>query len=154
MHLTRNSSRLGVLGAALLVTTLFPSRVVRADLGYWSRALTGTWRHPTNGDCYRFGSDATYTFTAGPAKRKSGQLSHSGFWRMSRPTEEESDGSLDGIAALILDSKSRIVRRGKNRVVLDSNRSFRLIVVNAQDANGEPTDDAFYIGRAKWIRVR
>lgn len=156
--MTRHISRLSVLSAVLLTTSLVPIRVAHADLGFWSRALVGTWRHPTNGDRYRFGSDATYTFTAGPAKRRSGQLSHSGFWRITQPTEEESGGSQEGPVALVLNARMRVVRRGGQRVVLNTKRSFRLVVdvlpVDIEQ-NEEGRDNNFYfIGRTKWIRVR
>ncbi len=143
------------MGAALLGVSFLPATTARADLGFWSRALVGTWRHPTNGDRYRFGSDATYTFSAGPYKRKGGQLSHSGFWKIVQPTQAESGGSMEGPVALVLRSRSRVVKRGRQRVVLDSRRSFRIVVDTSPDENGEGVvDDRYYIGGAKWIRVR
>lgn len=138
--------------AALLGLALLPAPVARADLGFWSQALVGTWKHPTNGDRYRFGSDATYTFTAGEAKARRGTLSHSGFWRISQPTEEESPG-FHGPVALIIDAKSRIARQGRKKVVLPYNRSFR-ILVNTAGEDGETDSGHYYIGGAKWIRVR
>ncbi len=147
--------RSGVLGAALLGITFLPAVPARADLGFWSHNLVGTWRHPTNGDRYRFGSDATYTFSAGPFKRRSGQLSHSGFWKIVNPTQRESGGSQEGPVALVLNARTRIVLQGRKRVVLDTRRSFRLVVDIAFDENGEGMDDNFYtIGKTRWIRVR
>lgn len=152
-------NRLPIRGAlaAMLVTmlglALLPTSVARADLGFWSQALVGTWKHPTNGDRYRFGSDATYTFTSGPAKARKGTLSHSGFWRISQPTDEESPG-FHGPVALIIDAKSRVARQGRKKVVLAYNRSFR-ILVNTASQDESPSDGTRYIiGDARWIRVR
>ena len=150
------SSRFATRGAlaAMLGLALLPAPAARADLGFWSQALVGTWKHPTNGDRYRFGSDATYTFTAGAARARKGTLSHSGFWRISQPTEEESPG-FHGPVALIIDAKSRIAKRGRQKVVLGYNRSFRILVNTASQDNESPDDGTRYIiGGIKWIRVR
>ena len=148
------SSRTPVLGALLLGLTLLPLRAARADLGFWSQALVGTWRHPGNGDLYRFNSNATYTFTSGRAKRRAGQLSHSGHWKIVQPTEKESGGSMEGPVALVLDSRSRVVHRGNRRVVLPSRRAFRLVVDVVFDDEHQLKINRYYLGEVQWIRVR
>ncbi|PQV65152.1 hypothetical protein B1R32_102160 [Abditibacterium utsteinense] len=132
-----------------------PVQMARADLGFWSAHLVGTWRHPTNGDIYRFRSNATYSFFVGKAKRRGGNLSHSGYWKIVQPTSKESGGSMEGPVALRLDSKSRTVLEGKKSRVLKSNRRFRVLVDIVQKSEDGLVDKNHYIiNGARWIRVR
>ncbi|BCM89302.1 hypothetical protein IAD21_01147 [Abditibacteriota bacterium] len=140
--------------ALLLGTTVFSVGVAHADLGFWSRALIGTWRHPTNGDLYRFNSNATYTFTAGKASARTGQLAHSGSWKIAQPTQRESGGSMEGPVALVLNSHNRTIKRNGRKVTLTSTRSFRLVVDVVHKGGEDIEPNHYYIGRTKWIRVR
>lgn len=131
-----------------------PLQVARADLGFWSSALVGTWRHPRNGDKYRFNSDATYTFWAGAVKRKGGNLSHSGSWKIVQPTARESGGSLEGPVALRLNSTSRVVLEKGVRRTVATNRTFRIVVDTIRHDGEAPENNAYRIGDAIWKRVK
>ncbi|RYX81706.1 hypothetical protein EON83_22745 [bacterium] len=140
----------------LVGATLLPASLAHADLGFWSKALIGTWRHPSNGDVYRFNSNATYTFTAGKANARSGQLSHSGYWKIAQPTERESGGSMEGPVALVVKPRSRVVLRSGRKVTVATTRSFRLVVDVAFKSHGDEreTDPDYYnISGVKWRRV-
>lgn len=126
----------------------------RADLGFWSAALVGTWRHPSNGDTYQFKPGATYHFRAGAAKRRAGGLSHSGFWKIVQPTEKESGGSMEGPVALQLSSTSRTVSQGGRVRVLPSNRVFRIVVDTVRHDREAPEKNAYRIGNTTWKRLR
>lgn len=126
----------------------------RADLGFWSAALVGIWRHPKSGDTYRFRSDATYVFQAGSAKRRAGNISHSGHWKIVQPTQKESGGSMEGPVALRLDSKTRTVLEGQLPRVLKSNRRFRLAVDVAKSRENLVDRRHYLIGGVIWKRVR
>lgn len=146
------SKRFWVLG--LLLLAFAPA--AHADLGFWSAALIGKWRHPTNGDTYQFRRDSTYIFRAG-AKRSAGNLSHAGFWKIVQPTQQESGGSLEGPVVLSLKSTSRVVLEGQKPRVLRSNRRFRIVVDIARrvktDADSIDTN-RYWIGDTRWKRVR
>ncbi len=148
-----NRSALTRLGL-VIATMMFPVGLAQADLGSWSHALIGTWRNPTSGDLYRFSPNATYTFTAGQAKARGGQLAHSGYWKIAKPTESESGGSMEGPVALVLNSRTRTVRRNGRKVTLVSHRSFRLVVDVVQNDEREIDPNHYIIGHAKWVRVR
>ena len=137
----------------LFCALLFTPLAARADLGFWGANLVGTWRHPVSGDRYHFRSDATYTFTAGAAKRRTGQMSHVGFWKIVEPTPRESGGSLEGPVALLLKSRRRVVWENSKRRMLRSNRVFRLVVdVMVREENR--VDKRYYhIGGVKWVRM-
>lgn len=144
------------LAGLICALTLGNVGTVRADLGFWSAHLVGTWRHPSNGDRYQFRSDATYTFFAGAAKRRNGNVSHSGFWKIVQPTAKESGGSPEGPVALRLNAHSRVVLEGKKPRVLRSNRIFRLVVdVTVIPKEDNLVDKKYYlINRTRWVRVR
>ncbi len=141
----------------LLVCALWTATstaTARADLGFWSSALIGKWRHPTSGDTYQFRSDATYVFRAGSAKRRAGLLSHSGFWKIVQPTQKESQGSMEGPVALLLDSRQRTVLKGQESRVLRSKRRFRIVVDVAKSGENRVDRRHYFIGGVAWKRVR
>lgn len=142
------------LAGLIFVLTLGQVSTVRADLGFWSAHLVGTWRHPSNGDRYQFRSDATYTFFAGAAKRRNGNWSHSGFWKIVEPTAKESGGSLEGPVALSLKARNRVVFEGKKPRVLRSNRIFRLVVDVALKEDNFVAKKYYFINGTRWVRVR
>lgn len=113
--------------------------IASADLGFWSAKLVGKWRHPQNGDFYEFRSNATYTFRAGAAKRRAGNISHSGFWKIVPPTLREAGGGMEGPVALLLKSN------GQTR---------RLVADTVRSSDGEMVRNRYLIGGARWKRVR
>ena len=148
-------TRKWVLSSFLMMFfAFFAIQNARADLGYWSAALVGNWRHPSNGDRYRFNSNGSYVFTSGPAKARGGNLSHSGFWKIVQPTEKESGGSFHGPVALILRSRSRVVRESRRRRVVRSHRTFRILVDSAASEEENSLQSDYYIGGVRWKRVR
>lgn len=149
-HRVRPTLWAGLLAAFF---SFFAMPIAHADLGYWSAALVGNWRHPSNGDRYQFHSNGTYIFTSGPAKARTGHLSHSGFWKIVQPTQKESGGSLEGPVALILRSKTRVVLERKRRI-LRSNRTFRILVDSAADGEENSMRSDYYIDGVRWKRVK
>ncbi len=115
-----------------------PIKIARADLGFWSARLVGSWRHPTNGDLYQFRSNATYTFRAGAAKKRGSHISHSGFWKIVPPTDREAGGGMEGQVALRLKSPQR---------------TRRLVVDIVTRGEGEVSREFYQIGGAKWRRT-
>lgn len=140
-----------LLGLLLL---FFSPQAARADLGFWSAHLVGTWRHPKSGDKYHFRSDATYQFKGGAKNRRRGNVSHSGFWKIVQPTEKESGGSMEGPVALSLRSTSRTVLQGGRERVLKSNRVFRIVVDTVQSDSEWIDKNGYWIGGTKWKRVK
>ncbi len=61
---------------------------------------------------------------------------------------------MEGPVALRLNSISRTVLEGKKPRVLKSNRRFRIIVDVAEIEAGMTDKNHYYIGGARWIRVR
>ena len=154
MQTHRATSSLPYLAGLICALTLGAARTVRADRGFWSRHLVGTWRHPSNGDRYQFRSDATYSFFAGAAKRRNGDLSHSGFWRIVDPTAKESGGSLEGPVALGLSARSRVVLESNKPRVLRSSRNFRLVVDVVPDEASFVNKKYYLFSKIRWVRVR
>lgn len=143
-------NRFWVIG---LLWLAFPLPTARADLGFWSARLVGTWRHPKHGDQYQFRSDATYTFWAGASKRRAGNLSHRGFWKVVAPTFKESGGSQEGPVALLLKSTSRVVLEAKKPRVLRSQRVFRIVSDTIRSKEGMIDPNRYRIGGATWRRA-
>ena len=142
-----------LLALALLLLAI-SARVARADLGFWSNALVGTWRHPRSGDVYRFRSDATYEFVAGPRKAKAGELSHSGWWKIAQPTRKESGGSQEGPVALVIKARKRTVAGKGGTRTLATKRDFRLVVNTVLIDGKGMTRELYRIDGVTWKRVR
>lgn len=137
----------------LMVLAVASPRAARADLGYWSAALVGTWRHPTNGDVYRFNSDATYTFTPGGAARQHGHLWHSGWWKIGQPTAKER-AAMHGPVALIIKARRRTVIDGSSTQVVPTKRDFRLLVNTVLVEGKGDSRDLYRIDGVNWRRVK
>ncbi len=139
-----------------LMLAFFAPRAAHADLGYYSQSLLGTWEHPTNGDVLEFHSDATYIFTAGPAKRRGGNFMHRGFWKLY-----DVDGAPEG-------GESGLLLKVRSRVAWDEEGDKRTSKVNEElrhrieypsfegdDGTAAATkeNNAYYIDAAKWKRL-
>ena len=85
----------------------------------------GSFRNKRTGDVYRFRSNGNYTFEAGPAKRRSGNISHSGTWRILDYYEGSSDSD-SNVGTLQLRSTRRVVLEKRKRRTLRANRTFQL----------------------------
>lgn len=139
-----------LLAAAMALLT---PHVARADLGYWSAALVGTWKHPATGDLYRFNSDATYTLIN--AKPTSEAVAgSSGYWKIVQPTPKESSGSQEGPVALLI--KQRVIRFKEDdgrQYTRNLKMEYRL-VVNTVIVDGAEKKNLYTIDRAQWKRVK
>lgn len=116
----------------LLSALLLPLSSARADEADMIASVSGLWRNSA-GDAYRFQRNGTYTFSAGAAKRRAGNISHSGTWRLTG-----NGMHFDGFR---LRSTRRTVLEGRRRRVLRSARVFNLSWDNAMGQEGE-TDES------------
>jgi hypothetical protein len=110
---------------------------------YAGNHLINTWE-ARNGDRYLFRVNGTYTFYAGRAKQRSGNISHSGTWRLGEYRNSTQE-SVVGTARITLHSTSRTVLEGRRKRVLRANRTFKVRYLITQ-ADGVSTFDkvAFY----------
>lgn len=137
---------------AALMALLMP-RAAHADLGYWSAALVGTWKHPKTGAVYRFNSDATYTMTS-PKPNHERIVGSSGWWKIVQPTEKESGGSLEGpVALLIKQRKTTFLEEHGLRHTENLKMDYRL-VVDTIGAPGEKNRNLYQIDGVNWKRVK
>lgn len=87
--------------------------------------FVGSFRNKRTGDTYRFQANGSYTFEAGPAKRRSGNVSHSGTWRILDYYEGSSDDS-SNMGTLQLRATRRVVLEKRKRRTLRTVRTFQL----------------------------
>lgn len=130
------------------------TQTARADLGYWSAALVGTWKHPTNGDVYRFNSDATYTFYKFRKNVKSdGVILHSGWWKIYDAGRKVFGPH--GPVGLRLKARTREVMRAGKRRTMKTNRVFELLVNTPFGVEGDPSENGKYylLDGVKWLRT-
>jgi len=85
--------------------------------------MTGTFRDSQSGDSYQFRRNGSYTFTSGRSGRATGNLSHSGTWKLLSSWEGE--GHAEG-GTVQLKATRRVVLRGGRQRVLRASRTFRL----------------------------
>ncbi len=141
-----------LLGVAALLFALAP-RAAHADLGYWSAALVGTWKHPQTGEVYRFNSDATFTHSyAKPTEEN--VVGASGWWKIAQPTAKESGGSQEGPVALIFKTrKITILGQNGKRYTSDIKNDSRSVVntVFVKDAENR---NLYRIDGVNWKRVK
>lgn len=139
--------------ALLMLCALLSPRAARADLGYWSAALVGTWKHPTNGNVYRFNSDATYTLTyAKPTEE--GVAATSGYWKIVQPTQKESGGSMEGPVALLIKQRKLTFQEDDGRRYTRNFPFQYRLVVDTVIVDGEDKRDLYRIDGATWKRVK
>lgn len=122
-------------------------RAAHADLGYWSAALVGTWRHPTTGDVYRFNSNATYTWSHARPTAES-VIGGSGYWKIVQPTTKESGGSQEGPVALLLKQRKLVFKKHRRRYARNVKMEERLVVNTVRNKN------FYYIDGTNWKRVK
>ena len=141
-----------LLGVAALMAMLMP-RAAHADLGYWSAALVGTWKHPQTGAVYRFNSDATYTMTHAKPTTEN-VVGSSGWWKIAQPNQKESGGSQEGPVALILKTR-KITMLGQNgkRYTSDIKVESRS-VVNTVFVDDAENRNLYRINGVNWKRVK
>ena len=138
----------------LMLLAVLSPRAARADLGYWSAALVGSWRHPTTGDVYRFNSNATYTWTRAKATVES-VIGSSGYWKIVQPTAKESGGSQEGPVALILKQRKIVFENENSGKRYSSNLKMdSRLVVNTVIVNDAENRNLFRIEGANWKRVK
>lgn len=126
-------------------------RAAHADLGYWSAALVGTWKHPTTGDVYHFNSNATYTLTnAKPSKK--GVAGSWGYWKIVQPTAKESGGSMEGPVALLIKQRKVTLQKDRRRYTRNGKMDYRLVVNTVRDNKGDKKN-LYSIDGAQWKRV-
>lgn len=108
------------------------------------RSLADTWLHRSNGDRYVFRSNGTYTFSAGRAKRRAGNVSHSGTWRLSNYSGQAPEG-IAATVTLGLRATRRTVLEGRRRKTLRANNRFTF-PVEVTEADGVIAigNDSFY----------
>ena len=135
-----------------LLMALFAPRAAHADLGYWSAALIGTWKHPQTGDVYRFKSDATYTMSH--AKPTTEMVAgSSGWWKIAQPTEKESGGRPEGPVALILKQRKLFFNDEGRKYSSNLKMEYRLVVDTI--STGEKDNKNLYrIDGVNWKRVK
>ncbi len=136
---------------AIFVALITP-RAAHADLGYWSAALVGTWKHPQTGEIYRFNSNATYTTTY--AKPTTEMVAgSSGWWKIAQPTEKESGGGQEGPVALILKQRKLLFNNEGRKYNRNFKMEYRLIVdtVTADDAENK---NLYRIAGVNWKRIK
>jgi hypothetical protein len=137
--LPRSAAILFALSSAISLSPNLPRVVAQSSPAeYAGNHLINNWE-ARNGDRYVFRVDGTYTFYAGPAKRKSGNISHSGTWNLSgyRNSTQE---SVVGTAQLTLHSTRRTVLEGRRKRVLRAKRTFKIRYLITQ-ADGVSTFD-------------
>ena len=137
---------------ALLLAVLTP-RAARADLGYWSAALIGTWKHPQTGDIYRFNSDATYTQTYAKPTEEAVKGA-SGWWKIVQPTAKESGGSMEGPVALLLKQRKITFQEDDGRVYTRNLKNEYRLVVNTVGVGDEEDKNFYRIDGINWKRVK
>ncbi len=134
----RRFAQTTLFAGALFLATPFQNDVARAQdaatLRRIGSSFVGSWDNPRSGDRYVFRSNGTYTFTNGPAKRATGNVSHSGTWRISEYHSATSDNDSDR-GTLHLRATRRVVLEGSRRRTLKSNRRFTLPITSS-DATG------------------
>lgn len=140
-----------MLFVATFMALLTP-RAAHADLGYWSAALIGTWKHPQTSEIYRFNSNATYTVTY--AKPTTEMVAgSSGWWKIAQPTEKESGGSQEGPVALILKQRKLFFNDEGRKYSSNLKMQHRLIVdtVIVDDAENR---NLYRIDGINWKRLK
>ncbi|RZA20327.1 MAG: hypothetical protein EOP10_18360 [Proteobacteria bacterium] len=137
--LFRSGAVLFALSGAILLGPISPRAVAQSSAAeYAGNHLINTWQ-ARNSDRYIFRVNGTYTFYAGLAKRKSGNISHSGTWRLSEYRNSTQE-SVVGTATLTLRSTSRTVLEARRKRVLRANRTFKIRYLITQ-ADGLSTFD-------------
>lgn len=137
----------------LLVAALgLMPRPAHANLGYWSAALVGTWKHPATGDVYRFNSNATYTLTNSRSS-KTGVIKSWGYWKIVQPTAKESGGGMEGPVALLVKQRKITLQRNSGRRYTRNRRMDYRLVVDTVRVNGMDKRNLYIIDGAQWKRI-
>ena len=109
----------------------------------YSSGMTGRYYNPDTNDAYTFRSNGTYTFSAGPAKRAGGNISHSGTWKLSSYWRGPADTSG---ATLNLRARTRVVMEGRRRKTLRAARTFKLKMAFPE------VEDVIVISGARFVK--
>lgn len=129
-----------VLLVLVLAFAGFDAAKLRADDAV-SRFIFGAWRDPKSGDSYQFERDQSYIFRAGPQKRWSGNLSHSGVWQLVVPQPKFApyDADLKPLTLHLRAQKRKVLRQGRVRT-RTARRVFQLPLprVSSQTPPGVP----------------
>lgn len=138
---------------AALVATLLPV-TAHASLQEWSQDMFGTWVHSVNKRVYQFNSDATYLVVN--SSGDSNYFVERGYWKIVPPTEEESGGAMEYIAALVLKARSRTTEVRGKRVKRAVKEELRQVIAPfvADPKNDRPDDNVYRLGQAKITRLK
>jgi hypothetical protein len=119
---------------ALALVCAFSQSAHAEDKGL-RKVFYGSWRDVATGDSYSFNRNKTYVFRAGAQKRKSGNLTHSGTWDVSKVDPYYADyagGGFDPSRLRLIAThrqvlvRGQVVRRPASRVFeLFCSRAFR-----------------------------